>query len=57
MWIYVVLGTWNAFCVASKSGFFSELAPRTGTFLGACVLSRDVDQDGLGSPRGARLWL
>ena len=38
MWIYVVLGTWNAFWVGSESGFFSDLAPGTGTFLGACVL-------------------
>lgn len=38
MWIYVVLGTWNAFCVGSENGFFSDLAPGTGTFLGACVL-------------------
>ena len=38
MWIYVVLETWNAFWVGSESGFFSDLAPGTGTFLGACVL-------------------
>ena len=38
MWIYVVLGTWNAFWVGSENGFFSDLAPGTGTFLGACVL-------------------
>ena len=37
MWIYVVLGTWNAFWVGRESGF-SDLAPGTGTFLGACVL-------------------
>ena len=38
MWICVVLGTWNAFCAGSESGFLSDLSPWTGTFLGACVL-------------------
>jgi len=38
MWICVVLGTWNAFCEGSESGFLSDLPRWTGTFLGACVL-------------------
>ena len=58
MWIYVVLGTWNAFCAGSKSGFFFHLSPWTGTFLGTFLgsLSRDVDQDCLCSLRVEQLW-
>ena len=57
MWIYVLLGTWTAFCAENESSFFTYLAPQTGTFLWAWVLFLDVDPDCLRSIRGESLWL
>ena len=45
MWICVVLGTWNAFCAGSESGFLSDLSPLDWDLSWRLrSLSRDVDQ-------------